>query len=93
MAFHKLEISFPLEYQPPFWKHKPIDFISHLVGHEGPGSLLSYLKKKQWATSLSSGEHYRARGFAMFKIHIHMTPEGFGKPTLVGKSSSTLIEF
>jgi insulysin len=93
MAFHALEISFPLEYQPPFWKYKPINFISHLVGHEGPGSLLSYLKKKQWVTSLSSGQQNLARGFAMFKITIHMTPEGFGKPTLVCKSSSTLIGF
>jgi insulysin len=82
-----------LEYQPPFWKHKPIDFIAHLVGHEGPGSLLSYLKKKQWVISLDCGQQGLARGFAMFKITIKMTPEGFGKPTLVYKSSSTLIGF
>ena len=82
MAFHALEISFPLEYQPPFWKHKPIDFISHLVGHEGPGSLHSYLKKKQWLTSLNCGPQNLGRGFAMFKITIYLTPEGFGKPAL-----------
>ncbi|PFH54234.1 hypothetical protein AMATHDRAFT_53111 [Amanita thiersii Skay4041] len=77
MSFHVLEISFPLDYQPPHWKYKPINFISHLVGHEGPGSLLSYLKNKEWATSLDSGPQSLGRGFAMFKITIHMTENGF----------------
>ncbi|KAH9483963.1 Putative zinc protease [Psilocybe cubensis] len=77
MAFHALEISFPLEYQPPFWKHKPANFLSHFVGHEGPGSLHSYLKNKHWVTSLSCGPQNLGRGFAMFKITVYLTPEGF----------------
>ncbi|KAF9482803.1 insulin-degrading enzyme [Pholiota conissans] len=77
MAFHALEISFPLEYQPPFWKYKPANFISHFVGHEGPGSLHSYLKNKHWLTALSCGPQNLARGFAMFKITVYLTPEGF----------------
>lgn len=86
MDFHALEISFPLEYQPPLWKHKHINLLAHLVGHEGPGSLHSYLKKKQWLKSLDSGAQALARGFAMFKITIHLTPEGFSKPPLVSES-------
>ncbi|KAF9495865.1 hypothetical protein BDN71DRAFT_1447054 [Pleurotus eryngii] len=77
MSFHAVEISFPLEYQPPFWRHKPANFLSHFVGHEGPGSLFSYLKNKGWVTSLSSGPQNLARGFAMFKVTIHLTDEGF----------------
>ncbi|KAF9566323.1 insulin-degrading enzyme [Agrocybe pediades] len=77
MAFHALEISFPLEYQAPLWKYKPANIISHFVGHEGPGSLHSYLKNKHWVTALSCGPQSLARGFAMFKLTIHMTPEGF----------------
>lgn len=78
MSFYAVEISFPLEYQPSFWKYKPIQFISHFVGHEGPGSLHSYLKQKHWITSLTAGHQSLARGFEMFKITIHLTPEGFG---------------
>lgn len=89
MAFHALEISFPLEYQPPNWKNKPINFISHLVGHEGPGSLHSYLKRKHWVTSLSTGPQNLARGFAMYKITIHLTPEGFGRVSFFSASSFT----
>ncbi|KAF9454625.1 insulin-degrading enzyme [Macrolepiota fuliginosa MF-IS2] len=77
MDFHALEISFPLEYQPPLWRFKPASFLSHFVGHEGPGSLHSYLKNKGWIISLSSGPQSLARAFAMFKITIYLTEEGF----------------
>jgi insulysin len=77
MDVHMVEISFPLEYQAPQWKYKPANFISHLLGHEGPGSLLSYLKNKRWATGVSTGPQGLARGFAMFKLTINMTKLGF----------------
>lgn len=41
---HEVTVTFQL---PPLRKHyrtKPDHYISHLVGHEGPGSLLSALK-------------------------------------------------
>ena len=78
MSFHALEVSFPLPYMPPYWKHKPASFIAHFIGHEGPGSLHSFLKEKGWITALSSGPQNLARGFAMFKVTVIMTPEGFG---------------
>jgi insulysin len=77
MSFHAVEISFPLAYQPPFWRHKPANFACHFVGHEGPGSLHSYLKGKGWLSALSAGGQSLGRGFAMFKITIHLTDEGF----------------
>ena len=77
MKFHAIEISFPMSYQAPLWRYKPANFLSHFVGHEGPGSLFSYLKDKGWATSLSAGGQNLGRGFGMFKVTIHMTEEGF----------------
>lgn len=79
MGFHALEISFPLEYQPPHYRTKPASFLAHLIGHEGPGSLHSYLKNNHWVTSLSAGPQNLARGFAMFKITIHLTEEGLSE--------------
>ncbi|KAJ8592510.1 insulin-degrading enzyme [Rhizopogon salebrosus TDB-379] len=76
-AFHAIEISFPLVWQWPLWRYKPGHFISHFTGHEGPGSLFSYLKNKGWATSLSSGPQSLARGFEMFKFTIYLTKLGF----------------
>lgn len=77
MDFHAVEISFPLPYQAPLWRRQPANFISHFVGHEGPGSLHSYLKNKGWITALSCGPQPLARGFAMFRVTIQMTKEGF----------------
>lgn len=77
MSFHALEVSFPLAWQPPLWRHKPANFLSHLLGHEGAGSLHSYLKKKGWITSLSSGPQNLARQFATFKVTAHLTEDGF----------------
>ncbi|KAJ7137711.1 insulin-degrading enzyme [Mycena epipterygia] len=77
MTFHALEISFPLEWQPPFWRHKPSYLISHFVGHEGPGSIHSYLKKKGWITSLSCGPQTLARGLSTFKVTVYLTIDGF----------------
>jgi insulysin len=79
MDFQILEISFPFEWQPPYWRHHPASFLSHFVGHEGPGSLHSYLKNKGWISALSAGQQNLARGFAMFKVTIHLTEAGFGE--------------
>jgi insulysin len=79
MAFHAIEVYFPLEFQPLRWRHKPGNFIAHFVGHEGPGSLLSYLKNKGWVNTLHSGPQLLARGFSMFKVTIYLTQEGFSK--------------
>jgi hypothetical protein len=39
---------------------KQAQYVSHIIGHEGPGSLLSYLKRQGWANSLSAaGESVR----------------------------------
>lgn len=77
MTMHAMELTFPLEYQEPLWRHKPANFLSHFIGHEGPGSLHSYLKNKGWISGLSAGPQTLGRGFAAFKITSHLTEEGF----------------
>lgn len=41
---HHLTLSFQLPSLEKQYRKKAEDYISHLVGHEGPGSLLSALK-------------------------------------------------
>ncbi|KAJ7632954.1 Metalloenzyme, LuxS/M16 peptidase-like protein [Roridomyces roridus] len=77
MTFHALEISFPIEWQAPFWRHKPMSFISHFVGHEGPGSIHSYLNHKGWITALSCAPQTLARGLTAFKVTVYLTLDGF----------------
>lgn len=78
MAFHCVEISFPIPYQAPFWKYHPSSFIAHFIGHEGPGSVHSYLKQKGWVTALSAGSQALGRGMGMMRVTVQLTKEGFG---------------
>ncbi|EGO21183.1 hypothetical protein SERLADRAFT_363280 [Serpula lacrymans var. lacrymans S7.9] len=75
-AIHAIQVTFPLKYQPPDWRYKHADLLSHFIGHEGPGSLCSYLKKKGWITTLDSGLS-GSKGFDFFSITIMLTEDGF----------------
>ncbi|CAM9514752.1 unnamed protein product, partial [Hapterophycus canaliculatus] len=55
---------------------KPFTYIGSLLGHEGPGSLLSYLKEKNWANALGAAESTSTDDFAIFEVEVDLTPEG-----------------
>nr|XP_019043437.1 insulysin [Kwoniella bestiolae CBS 10118]OCF22367.1 insulysin [Kwoniella bestiolae CBS 10118] len=71
-----LEIIFPFPDLDHLYKSRPTHFLAHFLGHEGRGSILSYLKKQGWVNSLSAGNHHDAAGFSLFKISVDLTPEG-----------------
>ena len=55
---------------------KPLSYISNLLGHEGQGSLLSYLKNQGWANSLSAGASFEDAQQANLKVSIGLTEKG-----------------
>ena len=66
---------------PPLRPHhgaKPLVLTSHLLGHEGRGSLLSALKARGWARALSAGVGIEHPDFATFGIGIQATEAGIG---------------
>ncbi|XP_077297928.1 insulin-degrading enzyme-like [Arctopsyche grandis] len=71
-----LFIDFPIPDTRIHYKSDPTHYISHLIGHEGPGSLLSLLKAKGWCNSLSSYSYCGGRGFAIYKIYVDLTENG-----------------
>jgi len=71
-----LSLSFPV---PPVEEHlrtKPTHYISHLIGHEGKGSLLSLLKEKGWSDGLSSGLGVSHPNNATMNVSVKLTPAG-----------------
>lgn len=58
------------------YRTKPQDFIAHLLGHEGEGSLLSWLKAQGWASGLSAGLGLSYQGGALMSVSVELTPEG-----------------
>ncbi|CAF2145915.1 unnamed protein product [Rotaria magnacalcarata] len=57
----------------------PESYLSHLIGHEGDGSILSYLKKSGLAIELVSGERNSAPGFNFFTVDVELTIEGLNR--------------
>jgi insulysin len=76
MESRSLEISFPFQDEEDMYETQPSRYLSHLIGHEGPGSILSYIKEKGWAQSLSAGASPICPGSAFFEIGIRLTQEG-----------------
>lgn len=58
---------------------KPLNYISHLLGDEGKGSLLAYLKQKNWALNLIAGSGIEGDKFKDFNISFQLTEQGLAQ--------------
>lgn len=67
---------FPVPGTRPFYQSKPVHYLSNLLGHEGKGSLLSYLKQQGWAESLSAGLAFEDSQQGALQVSIGLTREG-----------------
>ncbi|CAF2105579.1 unnamed protein product [Brassica napus] len=80
---HTLDLTWTLPPLRHAYVKKPEDYLAHLLGHEGKGSLLSFLKGKGWATSLSAGVGddgiNRSSLAYVFGMSIHLTDSGLEK--------------
>lgn len=77
----KIDITWCLGPVVQAYKTKPHHYLSFLLGHEGTGSLLAYLRKKLWCMDLAAGIDESGLGsnslFSLFSISVHVTDEGF----------------
>ena len=74
-----IELTFPIPDQQKEFMTKAGRYLSHLIGHEGSGSLLAYLKSRQLVNGLSSGNFHISQGVEFFQISIDATEEGIQK--------------
>ncbi|KAJ4834406.1 hypothetical protein Tsubulata_007349 [Turnera subulata] len=80
---HILDLTWTLPCLRQEYLKKSEDYLAHLLGHEGRGSLHSFLKARGWATSLSAGVsdegmHRSSVGY-IFSMSIHLTDSGLEK--------------
>lgn len=73
---NRLRLMFPIPSLLRYYRFKPEQVISSLLGDEGKGSLLSYLKRKEWVANLSTGTGIGRRGFGFFQIDMELTDRG-----------------
>ncbi|KAI7727902.1 hypothetical protein M8C21_010191 [Ambrosia artemisiifolia] len=80
---HILDLSWTLPCLRKSYMKKAEDYLAHLIGHEGRGSLLFFLKEKGWASSISAGVGddgmQRSSVAYVFGMSIHLTDSGLEK--------------
>ncbi|KAK3074824.1 metalloprotease [Teratosphaeriaceae sp. CCFEE 6253] len=76
MDRRSLAVYFTYPDEEELWESKPSRYLSHLIGHEGPGSILALLKAKGWANGLSAGGSPVCPGAAFFMVQFELTAAG-----------------
>lgn len=71
----KLSLVFEGPDAEPYWESKPTYMLSHLLGHEGRGSLLSLLKKENLASGLSASYDSSPYG-GLLEINVELSEKG-----------------
>ncbi|KAI4479428.1 hypothetical protein M0804_011213 [Polistes exclamans] len=76
----QIELTWAMPPLHEYYKSKPHHYIAWIIGHEGMGSLISYLRKKMWCLDIFSGnsesgfEHSSI--YALFSLSLILTEEG-----------------
>ncbi|CAI4219521.1 unnamed protein product [Parascedosporium putredinis] len=77
MDSRELNLYFPFLDEEELYMSQPSRYVGHLIGHEGPGSIMSYIKAKGWANGLSAGTYPVCPGTpGIFDCQIRLTEEG-----------------
>ncbi|XP_015122355.1 nardilysin-like [Diachasma alloeum] len=76
----QIELTWAMPSLHHLYRAKPHQYVSWVIGHEGKGSLISYLRKKMWCLDVFSGngesgfEH--SSMYALFSLSLVLTDEG-----------------
>ncbi|KAH7071172.1 Metalloenzyme, LuxS/M16 peptidase-like protein [Paraphoma chrysanthemicola] len=71
-----LELQFAYRDEEELYESQPSRYLSHLIGHEGPGSILAHIKAKGWANGLGAGGSTLCPGSGIFSINVKLTEDG-----------------
>lgn len=73
---HRVVATFQFPPLTQLYCKKAEDYLSHMVGHEGRGSLLSALKARGWASELCAGVLDQSSAAWFFDVTITLTEAG-----------------
>ncbi|SEL38841.1 insulinase family protein [Halomonas daqiaonensis] len=88
----RVSFLFPVPDPQLAYRHKPADYLAHLLGHEGEGSLLAVLREAGWADGLSAGVTRGDGRHALFAVDISLTPDGAERLDRIQESLFATIE-
>jgi len=87
-----LQLSWVIPTQKPLWQQRPSLVVGQLLGDEGEGSLLSYLKQQGWATQVNASSSFGTSRFGLFELFITLTPDGMNHWKEINESVFTYIK-
>jgi len=73
---YSVNFSFPIPPSEPYYRKKPAEYLTNLLGHEGEGSLHQALTDRGWITSLAAGTTRLDDENALLGIDISLTDAG-----------------
>ena len=80
---HQLVLIFQMPPIRALYKTKPVDYIAHILGHEGEGSLIAVLRELNLATEISAGigsDGYSCNSsLSMFELKLTLTQKGLAE--------------
>jgi nardilysin len=92
---HTLTLAWCLPPLGHKYRSKAEDYLAHLLGHEGAGSLLAGLKARGWATGLSAGVGEggaeRSSAAFVFEVAIALTDAGLAAGPGAGLAPAGLV--
>jgi insulysin len=68
--------TFPIPQMRSYYKSKPLNYLGHILGHEGEGSLLALLRAKGWANGLNAGGGFTYLDASTFTVSASLTASG-----------------
>jgi len=72
----RLQLTFPIPSTEKGYATKPVSYLAHLIGHEGPGSLHDVLRGAGLVDELSAGQGMDTGQEGLLSISMSLTPEG-----------------
>ncbi|WP_244613372.1 insulinase family protein [Modicisalibacter radicis] len=88
----QVRFAFPIADPQQDYRHKSLDYLANLLGHEGPGSLLAALRDAGWADGLSAGSARGDGDDALFVVDVSLTPQGAERLDRIQASLFAMIE-
>lgn len=76
MEQRRLNIDFTYRDEEAMFDSQPSRYLAHLIGNEGPGSILAYLKEEGLMDSLFAGSSIQCPGTSIFYIDTQLTKKG-----------------
>lgn len=72
----EIRVTWPLPPSRPSYRAPPTRLLSHLLGHEGEGSIFSVLHRAGWASGVHAGLGTSQDDFCLFEVTVALTEEG-----------------